>query len=70
MGEQHPLVVVHSPGLAGRRVTVNGEYVGRAHRPRELRTLLRREGIDTSEIRLDDPKVIEWRGGGPEVWPT
>lgn len=51
-------------------MTVNGEYVGRAHRPRELRTLLRREGIDTSEIRLDDPKVIEWRGGGPEVWPT
>ncbi|WP_269854694.1 hypothetical protein [Streptomyces sp. RPT161] len=68
MDDRHPPVVVHSPGLAGRRVTINGEYAGRVHRPRELRALLRREGVTPGRVRLDDPSLIEWRGGGPEVW--
>ncbi|MCQ4044680.1 hypothetical protein NON19_22260 [Streptomyces rubrisoli] len=59
-------MVVHSPGLAGRRVTINGEYAGRAHRPGELRALLRRKGVVGAH--LDDHSLIEWRGGGPEVW--
>ncbi|MEV6735180.1 MULTISPECIES: hypothetical protein [unclassified Streptomyces] len=29
---------------------------------------LRRAGLDPDDVRLDDPLLIEWRGGGPAVW--
>ncbi len=29
---------------------------------------LRRAGLDPDEVALDDPTLIEWRGGGPDVW--
>ncbi|MEU8917312.1 hypothetical protein [Streptomyces nigrescens] len=33
----------------------------------DLLELLRRAGLDTGEMRLDDP-MIDWRGRGPENW--
>ncbi|MEU9498218.1 hypothetical protein [Streptomyces sp. NPDC048196] len=41
---------------------------GGAYRPADLLEFLRRAGLDPEEVRLDDAALIEWRGGGPDVW--
>ncbi|WP_181764746.1 hypothetical protein [Streptomyces albidus (ex Kaewkla and Franco 2022)] len=62
-------IVVHPPSPSGgRRVTTNGRILGLAHDLREFAEFLRRSGLDAGSVRLDDPELIEWRGGGPEVW--
>ncbi|MER7985235.1 hypothetical protein ABTY53_06475 [Streptomyces noursei] len=61
-------IVVHPPsGAGGRRVHVDSEILGVAYGPGDLHEFLRRLGLDPDEIQLDDP-MIEWRGGGPDVW--
>ncbi|MEU8943600.1 MULTISPECIES: hypothetical protein [Streptomyces] len=69
MSEGRPKVVVHPPDAqGGRRVRADGEILGRALDPRDLLEFLRRAGLDPDSVRLDDPLLIEWRGGGPAVW--
>ncbi|GCD39172.1 hypothetical protein OEIGOIKO_07001 [Streptomyces chrestomyceticus JCM 4735] len=34
----------------------------------DLLEFLRRGGLDPDDVDLDDPSLIEWRGGGPGVW--
>lgn len=64
-----PPIVVHPPsGSGGRKVTAHAENLGFAHKPEDVVEFLRRAGLDPSEIQLDDPNLIEWRGGGPDVW--
>ncbi|MFF9011162.1 DUF6233 domain-containing protein [Streptomyces goshikiensis] len=66
-----PRVVVHPPDAqGGRRVRTDGEILGRALNPRDLLEFLRRAGPDPDSVRLDDPLLIEWRGGGPAVWSS
>ncbi|MYU18233.1 hypothetical protein GTZ78_48035 [Streptomyces sp. SID8361] len=66
---EHPPVVVHPPSPSGgRRVTIRGEIVGLAHGPGDVAEFLRRAGLDENVVALDDPVLIEWRGGGLEVW--
>ncbi|MET9434879.1 hypothetical protein [Streptomyces sp. NPDC006551] len=36
--------------------------------PAELWDFLDQHGLEPEEIVLDNPAVIEWRGGGPGVW--
>ncbi|WP_052847252.1 hypothetical protein [Streptomyces avicenniae] len=62
-------IVVQPPSPGGRRVRAGGEDLGLARSPAELVEFLRRAGLDPDDIRLDDPTLIEWRGGGPDVWP-
>ncbi|MFC4493486.1 hypothetical protein ACFPA8_04975 [Streptomyces ovatisporus] len=62
-------IVVHPPSPSGgRRVTADGRILGLAHGTRDLAEFLRRAGMDIGTVRLDDPELIEWRGGGPDVW--
>ncbi|MFB6604251.1 hypothetical protein ACFCXR_37990 [Streptomyces noursei] len=62
-------VVVHAPSRSGgRRVTVGGEILGLAHSTADLVEFLRRAGLDPDDVRVEDSDVIDWRGGGPEVW--
>ncbi|UUU44393.1 hypothetical protein OHA89_00935 [Streptomyces sp. NBC_01546] len=42
--------------------------LGRALGTADLLEFLRRAGLDPDVVRLDDPLLIEWRGGGPAVW--
>ncbi|MFH8405266.1 hypothetical protein ACH4FX_10885 [Streptomyces sp. NPDC018019] len=66
-----PPVIVHPPSpTGGRRVTVRGEGAGVAYNKRDVQEFLRRAGVaeDADTISLDDPHLIEWRGGGPEMW--
>ncbi|MEU1818390.1 hypothetical protein ABZ543_24850 [Streptomyces roseifaciens] len=62
-------IVVHPPSPSGGRlVTVGAETLGTAYGTVDVLGFLRRVGLDIHDVRLDDPKVIEWLGGGPGVW--
>ncbi|MCT2590236.1 hypothetical protein LHJ74_09980 [Streptomyces sp. N2-109] len=62
-------IVVYPPSpTGGRRVRADGEAIGIAHSAADLLEFLRRVGLDPEAVRLDDPHLIEWRGGGPTVW--
>ncbi|MGW8779771.1 hypothetical protein ACWGNM_17155 [Streptomyces sp. NPDC055796] len=64
-----PHVIIYPPdNQGGRRVRCDGEILGRALGPGDLLEFLRRVGLDPDDVRLDDPLLIEWRGGGPDVW--
>ncbi|MEU1630292.1 hypothetical protein ABZ746_34350 [Streptomyces sp. NPDC020096] len=54
--------------MTGRRVRAGNEVLGLAHRAADVLEFLRRAGLDPDTIQLDDPNLIEWRGGGPDVW--
>lgn len=64
----HSRVVVEPVVGSGRRVRVGSEILGVAHGPGDLLEFLRRAGLDPDGVRLDDPALIEWHGGGPDVW--
>ncbi|MFH8255257.1 MULTISPECIES: hypothetical protein [Streptomyces] len=62
-------IVVHRPSpTGGRRVTVGAEILGLAHSDRDITEFLRRAGLPNSEDLLDDPRWIEWRGGGAHLY--
>ncbi|WDT58505.1 hypothetical protein [Streptomyces sp. G7(2002)] len=42
--------------------------LGVAYGPADVVDILRQAGNEDSVITLDDRKLIEWQGGGPEVW--
>jgi hypothetical protein len=65
----HAPVIVHplSPD-GGRRVTIRDEAVGSAYNLFDLLEYLRRAELPEADTAIDDPDLIEWRGGGPEVW--
>ncbi|GAO08786.1 hypothetical protein TPA0598_04_04220 [Streptomyces lydicamycinicus] len=66
---EHPPVIVHPPSpTGGRRVTIEGEILGLAYSSVDLLEFLRRAGLDTDMVSLDDHDLIEWRGGGHNVW--
>lgn len=61
-------VVVEPPAATGgRRVRVGREILGLAHGPADLLEFLRRAGLDPQQVAMDDP-LIDWHGGGPDVW--
>lgn len=63
-------VIVNPPSPSGgRRVRVDGEILGLAHSLYDVAEFLRRaglEGLDAGDVA--ESPLIEWRGGGPEVW--
>ncbi|MER7025531.1 MULTISPECIES: hypothetical protein [Streptomyces] len=70
---QHPHMIVHPPTPSGgRRVTVDGQIVGLAHGIGDVVKFMRRAGLaePSEDIALDDPRLIEWRGGSPDDWPS
>ncbi|MGW1840654.1 hypothetical protein [Streptomyces sp. BBFR2] len=69
---EHPPVIVHPPSPSGgRRVTVHGQIVGLAHGRGDVAEFLRRAGLGepAEDITLDDPNLVEWRGGDLNDWP-
>jgi hypothetical protein len=68
--QRRPPVVVDAPLDGRRRVTIHGNDVGAAITADELRRMLHRAGLAEHHTSLDDPDLIEWRGGGPDVWPA
>ncbi|MGW1587300.1 hypothetical protein [Streptomyces sp. NPDC002386] len=68
MSEQRP-VVVHPPSPGGgRRVRADGEILGLAYSLADVAEFLRRAGLDVDPAETAESPLIEWRGGGPDVW--
>jgi hypothetical protein len=65
-------VVVSPPTeTGGRRVQINGETLGTAYSLHDLSVFLERAGLEgLDEIDVAESPLIEWHGGGPEVWPA
>jgi len=69
MSGQRPVVVSAPSPSGGRRVRVDGEILGLAYGLRDVEEFLRRAGLE--DVDVSTSPLIEWRGGGPEVWgPT
>jgi hypothetical protein len=65
-------VIVYPPDeRGGRRVRVNGETLGTAYSLHDLTVFLQHAGLmDWDEVDVANAGLIEWHGGGPEVWPA
>ncbi|MGW1727417.1 hypothetical protein ACWCQK_31425 [Streptomyces sp. NPDC002306] len=63
-------VIVYPPVKGeGRQVRVDQTSVGTACSLRDLAEIMRRAGwAGVDEIDVANSPVIEWHGGGPEVW--
>jgi hypothetical protein len=68
MDERPPVVVLPPSSDGGRQVTVHGERVGTAYGLFDVLEFLREAGLPTEDRAVDDPELIEWRGGGPYDW--
>ncbi|MDT0466154.1 MULTISPECIES: hypothetical protein [Streptomyces] len=66
-----PRVIVSAPSeTGGRRIRSDGEILGMAYSLHDLAVLLQRAGLEGwDEVDVAESPVIEWHGGGPEVWP-
>ncbi|MCM2427369.1 hypothetical protein [Streptomyces sp. RKAG337] len=69
MDGQRP-VIIHAPSGGARRVTIRGQDFGLATHAGDVIEFLRRAGLEVEDADLADPDVFEWRGGGPDDWPT
>ncbi|MEU5213623.1 hypothetical protein [Streptomyces sp. NPDC020742] len=47
---------------------LGGVALGVACSRDDLHKLLRQAGIDEEFVALDDDRLIDWEGGGPDVW--
>lgn len=63
-------VTVHPPDeQGGRRVRVDGTILGRAYSVQDVAALLQQAGLqEYDEMDVVRSDLIEWRGGGPDVW--
>ncbi|MEU9214043.1 hypothetical protein AB0D27_40675 [Streptomyces sp. NPDC048415] len=69
MASVMPVIVYPPDETGGRRVRVDDEILGRAYGLRDVAEFLRRAGIeDVEEEYVAASGLIEWRGGGPDVW--
>ncbi|MEY9877129.1 hypothetical protein ABH931_006652 [Streptacidiphilus sp. MAP12-33] len=53
---------------AGRRVDILGTQVGRAYSLADVAEFCRRAGLDELDLDLDSDDMVEWIGGGLDVW--
>ncbi|MFF4795212.1 hypothetical protein ACFY2M_37000 [Streptomyces sp. NPDC001276] len=66
--DEPPVVVLPLSPDGGRLVTIRGESVGTAYNLFDVMEFLRRAGLPDEDKAIDDPELIEWRGGGPYDW--
>ncbi|MEV0173628.1 hypothetical protein AB0I00_21225 [Streptomyces sp. NPDC050803] len=69
MATDHPVVVLPPVADGGRRVRIDGRYVGIAYRLLDVAAFVQEAGLqDWDEMDVVQSSLIEWQGGGPEVW--
>lgn len=62
-------VTVHPPAPSGgRRVRVDGEFLGLAHNVTDIAEFLRRAGLEIDPAEVAGAPWIDWRGAGPGHW--
>jgi hypothetical protein len=70
MAEEVPVIVYPPQQDGGRRVVIRGKQTGTAYTLFDLLEFLRAADLPEADTPIDDPELIEWRGGGPDVWNT
>ncbi|WP_369036396.1 MULTISPECIES: hypothetical protein [Streptomyces] len=68
MNEHPPAVVLPPSSDGGRQVTIRGERIGTAYSLFDVLEFLNEAGLPAEDRAVDDPELIEWRGGGPYDW--
>ncbi|MEU8845509.1 hypothetical protein AB0C70_04555 [Streptomyces sp. NPDC048564] len=68
MSTRSPVVVQPPASDGGRQVTIRGEPTGTAYSLFDVMDLVHRAGLPGEDRAVDDPDLIEWRGGGPYDW--
>ena len=65
-----PPVVIYPPDEdGGRRVRIDGQIAGRAFCVQDVARFMQEAGLqEWDEMDVVRSLLIEWRGGGPEVW--
>lgn len=63
-------VIVYPPGEdGGRRVRIGGRFVGLAYRATDIAAFVQEAGLQGwDDMDVVRSELIEWRGGGPDVW--
>ena len=62
------MVVLPPESDGGRRVTIDGERMGTAYSLFDVLDFMHGAGLPAVDRSVDDPELIEWRGGGPYAW--
>ena len=69
MSGSRPVIVYPPDEDGGRRVRVNGAILGRAYSVQDVAAFMQEAGLqEFDEMDVVRSELIEWRGGGPEVW--
>ena len=69
MASAQPIGVYPPTEDGGRRVRVDEWFVGMAYGLLDIVEILRVAGLDNAdEAWVRQSGLIEWRGGGPDVW--
>ena len=70
VGMAVPPVVIYPPDEdGGRRVRIDGSIRGRAFSTRDVAAFMQEAGLqEFDEMDVVRSLLIEWRGGGPDVW--
>ena len=65
-----PPVVIYPPDDdGGRRVRIDGSIQGRAFSVQDVARFMQEAGLqEWDEMDVVRSLLIEWRGGGPDVW--
>ncbi|WP_435642930.1 hypothetical protein ACR9VJ_10095 [Streptomyces sp. H49] len=66
MSGTRPVMVLPLSMSGDRQVRAEGEILGLAFRLADVAEFLRRAGLE--DVDVETSQLIEWRGGGPEVW--
>ncbi|MET9729721.1 hypothetical protein ABZZ79_03340 [Streptomyces sp. NPDC006458] len=69
MAADRPVVIYPPDEDGGRRVRVDGVIKGRAFSVQDVARFMQEAGLqEWDEMDVVRSSLIEWRGGGPDVW--
>lgn len=69
MASATPVVIYPPDEDGGRRVRIDGAIVGRAFSVQDVAAFMQEAGLNEfDEMDVVRTGLIEWHGGGPEVW--
>lgn len=69
MASPRPVIVYPPDEDGGRRVRIDGQISGRAFSTQDVAAFMQTAGLpEFDEMDVVRTELIEWRGGGPEVW--
>ncbi|MGW4950654.1 hypothetical protein [Streptomyces parvulus] len=69
MTTDRPVVVYPPDDVGGRRVRVDGTILGRAFGVQDVARFMQEAGLqDWDEMDVVRSDLIDWRGGGSDIW--